>query len=630
MEGKETVASKYQKVLIILNQILQNKAALAHFDQNRETRLYTDASNEGVGGVLVQIDDKNKKHLIECAGRVLNETEKKYPTVEKEALAVSWSVKRFKYWLLGTKFAVFTDNEAVKFIFRKQSDGPTSKRAQTRADAYALSLSSYDCTFHQVAGDANVADVPSRFCTMENSEKPQGMDEEFEVEDLCVAALREIEYEAIAYENIKAEMEHDKTLEAVRHRLLTGLKSAETPEYEPHIKRLSTDGELVWYEDRVVLPENLRDQALMIAHSSHPGISSMKRRLRAHVWWPKVTEDAEATMKECEGCTAVAQATPPEPLRRTILPDMPWTCLAGDFFDMAGFSYLTMTCYFSRLLWVWQVRDKTAPTVLRCWEEALRRYGKWNSIKLDNGPPFQGEMVNDWLVKRKILLQRAVPLWPQSNGEIEIMHKALKRSLIATNETHKMKEPNRKLTAKEWDDIVQKYVYDYNNTPHSVTGIPPFELHFNRPMNHELPARREHMRRTTDNEELKERDAEAKHKGAMYADKRRHAKESSTDIGDQVRVEQIKTSKLTPRFGSENWTVTNKEGPKLTLQNTHGEQLIRASGATRKITSASEEGSKQGDNTADKESRKRKSETHDEEEPKRRRSSRVIKKIHNN
>ena len=49
---------------------------------------------------------------------------------------------------------------------------------------------------------------------------------------------------------------------------------------------LSAIGELVLRGTRIVLPKQLRCQALRLAHEGHPGIVAMKQRLCTKVWWP--------------------------------------------------------------------------------------------------------------------------------------------------------------------------------------------------------------------------------------------------------------------------------------------------------------------------------------------------------
>ena len=67
-------------------------------------------------------------------------------------------------------------------------------------------------------------------------------------------------------------------------------------EYIPHKKRLSTRFGLVFIEDKIIVPKNLRTTIISLLHKGHPAIYKMTTAAR-HFWWPKMTE---AIQKKCE------------------------------------------------------------------------------------------------------------------------------------------------------------------------------------------------------------------------------------------------------------------------------------------------------------------------------------------
>ena len=60
--------------------------------------LQVDASNEGIGAVLLQ-EEEGKKSPIAFASRKLKPSEKSYAIIEKE-----WAVQKFHRYLYGTAF----------------------------------------------------------------------------------------------------------------------------------------------------------------------------------------------------------------------------------------------------------------------------------------------------------------------------------------------------------------------------------------------------------------------------------------------------------------------------------------------------------------------------------------------
>ena len=109
--------------------------------------MYTDASNEGGGGTLGQIQN-GREVAITYAGRDFNSAEKNYITTEREALAVIFGIKKFEPYLYGRKFVLHTDHHSLKIFDIRHRPGA----AYANADAlsrrpYTLpspSISAYD------------------------------------------------------------------------------------------------------------------------------------------------------------------------------------------------------------------------------------------------------------------------------------------------------------------------------------------------------------------------------------------------------------------------------------------------------------------------------------------------------
>ena len=83
----------------------------SHFDIKEKTRLKTDASHNGLGATLEQLQDDQLK-TIAFASRFLKNHEMKYSTNKLELLGVVWASEAFRNYLYGTEFQIVTDHKA--------------------------------------------------------------------------------------------------------------------------------------------------------------------------------------------------------------------------------------------------------------------------------------------------------------------------------------------------------------------------------------------------------------------------------------------------------------------------------------------------------------------------------------
>ena len=64
-----------QKAFDIIKEKLMEEPILAHPDWDKEFKLYTDASDTGLGAILTQNDENKKKRVIAYEARTLNQNE---------------------------------------------------------------------------------------------------------------------------------------------------------------------------------------------------------------------------------------------------------------------------------------------------------------------------------------------------------------------------------------------------------------------------------------------------------------------------------------------------------------------------------------------------------------------------
>src|SRR4029079_15975670 len=78
-------------------------------------KLQMDASDQGLGAVLVQTTDQ-EEYVVAYASRTLTEAELKWDVREKEALAIIWGCEHFRPYLEGQNFVIETDHGSLQWL----------------------------------------------------------------------------------------------------------------------------------------------------------------------------------------------------------------------------------------------------------------------------------------------------------------------------------------------------------------------------------------------------------------------------------------------------------------------------------------------------------------------------------
>ena len=123
-----------------------------------------------------------------------------------------------------------------------------------------------------------------------------------------------------------------KLVKCIREDRWSGVESV--ARYSKVKLELSYKNGVIMRVHRIVLPEKLRNRAIMLAHASHLGMTRTKQYVRAKLWWSGLDEDIEGVIQNCGICQAVNPKGGErlEPLRLTPFPVKPFSTVNIDLF----------------------------------------------------------------------------------------------------------------------------------------------------------------------------------------------------------------------------------------------------------------------------------------------------------
>lgn len=460
--------SECSQALSEVKQLIQEDLELAHFDSDLPTIIETDASLEGISGILFQMADGIKKPVL-CVSRTLTSAEKNYKTTDQEALAVYFAVFKFFEYLHRRPFTIHTDHKPLLTLFGEHKPSPhmTSPRMQR----WANFLSSFEYTIKHIEGTKNCfADFLSR-----HPNKLDGNDVTTEDEEISHTINMLSSEKVIDREKIIAETAKDEVLQAVIRHVRNDWKNPITDvcrKYS-HVKSaLTYESKILMYAHRVVVPATLQDTTLQELHATHLGIVKMKSLARSYVWWPTINKDIETLSASCANCYLTRPNPPAIKNEKWPASNMPFERIHMDFLGPFHRKYfMVIIDSYSKWPEVFQMQNITSAATIAKLRETMSRYGLPKCIVTDNGTQFTAAEFQEFVKNNSIKHITSPVAHPQSNGQAENTVKSFKLGL----QKILMSSANMDI-----HEAIDEYLHMYRNVQHSTTKKTPAEMMFNR------------------------------------------------------------------------------------------------------------------------------------------------------
>ncbi|UYV77168.1 K02A2.6-like [Cordylochernes scorpioides] len=413
-----------QQAFTTLKESLTSKPVLHLYQVGLPCRLYCDASTQGIAGILKQVHPDGQVHPVQYFSRALRAHERNYTFSELECLAIVESVDKFRIYLTGIKFTIYTDHQALQWL-------KTIKNPSGRLFRWSLRLSTYNYEIHYLKGSQqHEADLLSR--------------------NPFVGF--------ISADIIKQHQPTASTFSIDTNGLHTITRKGVT---------------------KIIIPETLQHSLMNKVHQeyNHPGISQMTRIITTQYYWKGISKSIEKFVRSCHTCQIIKRpkGKPYGALGQIPPPQQPFDLISSD--TIAGFSkyghsktYLHVRVdHLTRYAWTFPSKSTSTLTYIQTLKNVLQQ-GSPKRLLSDRAPAFTSEKFRKFLITHGIQPLLTTSNNPQANGLIERLNATI---------TGKLRLAYLENPKASWTQLVKRVTQTYNNTPHSVTSFPPTYLMFN-------------------------------------------------------------------------------------------------------------------------------------------------------
>jgi RNase H-like domain found in reverse transcriptase/Reverse transcriptase (RNA-dependent DNA polymerase)/Chromo (CHRromatin Organisation MOdifier) domain/Integrase zinc binding domain/Integrase core domain/Aspartyl protease len=458
-----------QKAFEELKRRFTEPPVLVFFDENKQSRVDTDASDQALGACLSQQGEDGKWRPVSYHSRKFSSPEIRYSTSDKELLAIVDAMKHWKHYLEGAKheIIVYSDHKNLTTF-------TTTKELNRRQLRWSEELASYRFRIMYRKGKENAnADALSRRPDyMEKPEKGTAhkllkQEGPALVHQIAILAKEDLENSLENYEEIKEAQEADANGQLL---------------WKQEAPGMTTEGGIQLFEGRVFLPLSLRQKYIIKAHEppmeGHKRPEEVLERLQRTYYFPKMRQAVFGQIKRCGLCRKAKyeRHKPYGLLQPNQAPEMPWEVISMDFIgplppskDENGVTYERIFVVVDRLTkyarFIPMPANTNAQYLAKVFaREIVARHGTPKAIISDRDPLFTSNFWKSFTGQMQIERKLSTAYHPETDGQTERTNQTLEQYLrlyVDDDQTN-------------WVSLLPTAECSYNNTKQETTGFTPF------------------------------------------------------------------------------------------------------------------------------------------------------------
>jgi hypothetical protein len=415
---------------------------LPNFDE--DFVIETDASGIGMGAVLIQRGHPIAYFSQKFCPKLLNSS-----TYVRELCAITAAVKKWRTYLLGRKFTIYTDQRSLRELMTQVIQTPEQQFYLSKLLGYSYEI------LYKPGGQNRVADALSRM---------------HDTEAVCLSiTIPQWEF----LEQLKLDHSVQQMVQQIK----------DNPTAHPHYK---VQHDLLFFNNKLFIPDSSPFKKLLLEefHSTltagHGGIDKTFGRLKENVYWVGMKQDVINFVNACLVCQQTKTPThlPYGPLQPLHIPNEVWEDISMDFIvglpSFQGYTTifvvvdrLSKAAHFGTL-----TTNFTASKVADLFAHMVcKLHGMPRSIVSDRDPIFLSHFWQDLFKLCGTKLRMSTAYHPQSDGQTEIVNKALQQYLRCF--VHDQ--------PRTWGKFLHWAEWNYNTSIHSSTGITPFQAVYGKP-----------------------------------------------------------------------------------------------------------------------------------------------------